>query len=126
MQRFPAGTTGRVIKPYQQPYPDPLKVRAGDKVFPDHTQESDWPGWVWCASETGKAGWAPQAWLTHRDDGWHITRDYDAIELTVRIGDPVTIEFAESGFLWVRLLNGQWGWAPESHVEFLAPAAQDL
>jgi len=117
MQIFPQGTTGRVIRAYQQPYADPIKVRAGARVFPDPARETDWAGWVWCTDASGQAGWTPQAWLTQDGDEWTITRDYDAIELTVQAGEIVSIEFAESGFLWVTTSNGERGWVPESHVQ---------
>jgi hypothetical protein len=117
MQKFPTGTTGRVIKAYQQPYPDPIKVRAGDRVFPDAARESEWAGWVWCTDENGKGGWTPQAWLKQEGGGWRVTRDFDAIELTVHSGDVVIVELAESGFLWVKTTDGRWGWVPVSHVQ---------
>jgi len=119
MHTFPPGTAGRVIKDYRQPYPDPIRVRAGDRVTPDPARETDWPGWVWCTAEDGRGGWTPRAWLRQAGDEWHITRDYDALELTVRVGDAVTPEFAESGFLWVTTPDGRRGWIPESHLQLL-------
>jgi hypothetical protein len=109
--------TGRVIKPYKQPYPNPIRVRAGDRVYPDHSRETEWAGWVWCTDAQGVGGWTPEAWLARDGDEWHITRDYDALELTVQVGDPVRLECAESGFVWVTTSDGRRGWVPESHVQ---------
>jgi hypothetical protein len=117
MRTFPPGTTGRVIKAYQQPYSNPIRVRAGDRVYPDPSRETEWAGWVWCTDTRGVAGWAPEAWLARDGDTWRITRDYDALELTVQVGDPVRLEYAESGFAWVTASDGRRGWVPESHLQ---------
>jgi uncharacterized protein YgiM (DUF1202 family) len=107
---------GFIIKPYLQPYPDPIRVRAGERIIPDLTKQTNIPGWVWCSDERGKSGWVPKSWMRKQAGRWIISRDFDAIELTVKVGEPVTIHAAESGFVWVTTTEGRSGWIPEDCV----------
>ncbi len=102
----------RVTRPYEQPYPDPISVRAGDHVAPDFGKETDIEGWVWCIAEDGRGGWTPRAWLDQEDGGWRIDRDFDAIELTVEPGEVLDVLEEESGFYRVEKPDGSTGWVP--------------
>ena len=46
-----------------------------------------------------------------------MSYNYNAIELTIRVGELLTVHKAESGFLWVTNQAGQDGWVPSAHVE---------
>jgi uncharacterized protein YgiM (DUF1202 family) len=107
----------RVIAPHQAPYADPLAVRTGEEVVIDSTRKTDWVGWVWCTNRAGKGGWVPEAYIGRRGDVGCMRCDYDAVELTVQLGDLLTIHKAESGFLWVTDQAGRNGWVPSTHVE---------
>ena len=107
----------RVISAYQAPYDDPIAVRAGEEVLIDSARTTDCAGWVWCASRAGKGGWVPEAYIERHGEVGSMRCDYDAIELTVRVGDILTVHKAESGFLWVTDLAGRTGWVPSAHVE---------
>jgi hypothetical protein len=110
-------STARVIADYQAPYPHPIVVVAGDEVRIDSSKKTDWTGWVWCADRAGKSGWVPEAYIERHGDTGRMRCDYDAIELTVRVGELLTIHKAESGFLWATNQAGQDGWVPSTHVE---------
>jgi hypothetical protein len=110
-------STARVIVDYQAPYPDPIVGVAGDEVNIDSSKKTDWAGWVWCTDRAGKSGWVPEAYIERHGDTGHMRCDYDAIELTVRVGELLTIHKAESGFLWATNQAGQDGWVPATHVE---------
>ena len=43
--------------------------------------------------------------------------DYNAIELTVYVGEILTVHKAESDFYWVTDQEGVQGWVPIAHVE---------
>ena len=107
----------RVIAHYQAPYADPIAVQAGDEVSVDSTRKTDMAGWVWCTNRIGKSGWVPEAYLERKGDVGRLRCDYDAIELTVQVGDVLTVHKAESGFLWVTDQDGRTGWVPSTHVE---------
>lgn len=116
LYRFPPGTTAIAITDYHPPYPDPIALRAGDPVEPDHhiTGETDFMGWTWCRGPDGREGWVPDAWIDTHSHGWTIRRDFNAMELAVRMGDRVTLELSESGFVYARTSAGQAGWLPDA------------
>lgn len=107
----------RVIKEYQAPYPDPIQAEAGEEVRVDASRETDIPGWVWCTNQAGKGGWVPIAYLEMQGDRARMLYDYNAIELTIRVGEVLTVHKTESGFHWATNENGQQGWVPAAHVE---------
>jgi len=107
----------RVITAYQAPYPDPIQVKAGDKVAIDSDQKTELPGWVWCVNRAGKSGWTPEAYIERRGNEGYMRCGYNAIELTLHAGEMLTLHQAESGFYWATNQAGQQGWAPATHVE---------
>lgn len=107
----------RVIKEYQAPYPDPIRADAGEEVSVDRSRETDIAGWIWCANKAGKGGWIPIAYLELYGDRARMLYDYNAIELTIHVGDVLTVHKTESSFHWATNENGQQGWIPIAHVE---------
>jgi Variant SH3 domain len=107
----------RVISDYQAPFPDPIRVKAGEKVTVDLGKTTNIPGWVWCTSRAGKSGWVPKDYLELRDTKGLMKCDYDAIELTVHVGELLSAHKLESHFYWVTNEHGRHGWVPVEHVE---------
>lgn len=108
-----------VVKAYRRPYEDPIAVGAGEEVTPDFAKPSDIGGWVWCTARDGRSGWTPEKWLVHEGSGWRVTRDFDAIELTVVPGEELELAFEESGFYWATRNDGESGWVPCECVSVL-------
>jgi len=101
-----------VVEGYRSSYPDPLTARRGESLGV-HRRDSEWPGWVWCTTDRGHAGWVPEAWLDPGDDDARLLRrDYRARELTVRAGEVVEVEETESGWAWATTSTGESGWIP--------------
>ena len=111
-----AERTGRVIAECQTPFPDPLVVGAGEELTITE-RDSEWGGWVWCTNREGKSGWVPESFVRRKDSTCVALRDYDATELTVSVGDIVTISDEESGWFWCTDARGQSGWVPADRVE---------
>jgi len=109
----------RVIADYQAPYADPIVVNAGDEISIDSSKKTDLAGWVWCTNRAGKGGWVPETYIERQGDVGYMSYNYNAIELTIRVGELLTVHKAESGFLWVTNQAGQDGWVPSTHVELL-------
>jgi len=89
---------------------DDVQVHAGDAIAVGHRNQQ-YPEFVWCASEDGHAGWAPEALLEATAPGSAIARcDYDAAHLTVSKGE--VLEALEQVGDWVRCRNdaGREGW----------------
>jgi uncharacterized protein YgiM (DUF1202 family) len=105
-----------VIKDYPRAYPDPLVVHSGDPLTVER-RDSEWNGWLWCTRSDGKAGWVPESYLDCSGSTSRLRRDYDARELTVTVGERVTVEFEESGWLWCTNSSGESGWIPAECVD---------
>jgi len=108
----------RVNVDYQAPYTDPIQVNAGDEVVIDLDKQTDIIGWVWCTNSNGKSGWVPKTYVEFFGKLGKMRFEYNAIELTVRVGDILTVLKAESGFYWVANQKNLQGWVPISHVEY--------
>ena len=107
----------RVIADYQAPYLDPIQVNEGEKITLDRAKKTDLAGWVWGTDQAGKSGWVPEAYIKSQGETGIMRCDYDAIELTIHVGEILTFHKAESGFFWVTDQAGRQGWVPASHVE---------
>ena len=123
-------TTHKVTTSYKSPYPDPIKLRAGDTVAV-FQKDTEWPGWLWCRSTIGKEGWVPEKYLRKignaspvtsarqmsTSDAYQAARDYDATELTVAKDELIELIYEESGWGWCRNKNGIEGWVPLNCLE---------
>jgi uncharacterized protein YgiM (DUF1202 family) len=108
---MPRNKKARVIKSYRSAFPDPLIIKAGE-VLKIKEKESEWEGWIWCVSEQGKPGWVPNSCLEISGESGTALRDYDATELSVGVGEELTVLEEESG--WYRCVNenDRTGWVP--------------
>jgi uncharacterized protein YgiM (DUF1202 family) len=111
------GSLARVVTDYQAPFPDPIRVKAGERVAIDPDKKTDIAGWAWCTSRAGKSGWVPDVYVDRHDNTGNMRCDYDAVELTIHAGDILTVSKMESSFYWVTDRNGRQGWVPAAHVE---------
>jgi hypothetical protein len=122
----PAARPCLVIAAYAAVYPDPIRVRAGDRVTLTG-REDNWQGWIWLwgVGPDGREGWLPQDAVTVGvgGDGGVARYDYDARELTVAAGDDVWVERRESGWLWCADRHGAQGWVPANCVSCPEEAA---
>jgi hypothetical protein len=111
-----------VAKDYQAEFSDPLAVEAGE-TFTVSERTSAWEDnpawmWIWCTDQREKSGWVPKHIILMDADGQagrtHVA--YNARELTVTVGQELTIEYEESGWVWCCDQQGKRGWVPISHV----------
>lgn len=113
---FPPETYGRVREDYERPYEDPIAASAGSFVQPvlDGSVTTDFMGWTWCIGGDGRAGWVPDSWCERESDKWRLTRDFNALELTVQQGDRLKLIYSESGFVMAETGSGERGWIPDA------------
>lgn len=109
------GRKCRVISGYLSAYPHPLKLKSGEVVTIGE-KKSQWSGWLWCKDQTGKKGWIPESYIERKRDTGKMLVEYDATELTVEKGEELEIIKAESGWLWCKNKNGDFGWIPKEKV----------
>jgi Variant SH3 domain len=94
----------------------PIRFGVGE-VLRWESRPTEWEGWLWCTDAKGMNGWVPERYVEKIDsDRCRTLRDYDATELTVRVGDELDVHFAESGWAWCETADGRKGWVPESNV----------
>jgi hypothetical protein len=108
-----------VIQGHKTPLPDPLIMRKGEVLkLGNKISESD-PDWVWCISKSDKVGWVPKAYLEIHKNQCKALQDYNALELTVSVGQEFEIEKEESGWAWVSNIQGEKGWIPLEKVKIV-------
>lgn len=105
----------QVIAAYDTPYSDPIMVQAGDEMTVGE-RESKWPGWLWCTAPDGKSGWVPASYLKRDGDLAVALCDYDATELTVRVGEQLLAGKEESDWIWCTNQKGHSGWVPVENL----------
>ena len=108
----------RVIKSYQSGFSNPLILKKGErlKIRPKKT---NFVGWVWCISTDGNSGWVPENFINITDNTCVMLVDYDATELSVSIGENLTILSEESDWVWCINCKNQKGWVPLENVRKL-------
>lgn len=115
---FEPGRLARVIRDYQASDPDPLIMRAGERLALGR-RDSQWPAYVWCTNRQGKGGWVPEAYLDRHGEQGIARRDYSAAELSAAAGEQLVLEGEAGGWYWATAPSGQSGWIPAEHVEVL-------
>ena len=106
----------RVIKAYDSAYPEPLIFKMGEElVITD--KDSPWAGWLWCTNHSGESRWIPENYVDRKGGTGVMRCDYDATELSIRIGEELIIEKEESGWFWCTNKKDQRGWIPAECVE---------
>ncbi len=108
---------GKVKSRYRSAYPEPLKLKAGEKVKLGK-KVSEWSGWVWCEDKNGKTGWVPESYLQIKGNSGKLFFDYDATELTVKRGEELRILKEQSSWLWCQNRKGECGWVPRDKISF--------
>jgi hypothetical protein len=102
---------GTVIKNHVTSYPTPIVCNVGE-ILQIIKEDEKWNGWVWCRNEIGIEGWVPKNYLHVNGNLGTVTNDYNSYELTVHIGEEVTITCEESGWFLCINSDNQVGWVP--------------
>ena len=109
----------RVIKDYQSPYPDPIIFHRGEKVAvgKEFIDDPDWKDWVWCEGQNDNNAWVPKQYLEIKENTGICITDYNALELSVLVGDVLNIYETINGFGMAEKLNGERGWVPMRNLD---------
>ena len=107
----------RVSREHRPDDHEPLVFREGERLEYER-RPTEWKGWIWCNSSSGRSGWAPESWLSLREeDACVALRDYDSTELNLGVGEVVLVAFFESGWAWAEDERGRNGWVPVACLE---------
>jgi hypothetical protein len=114
----------RVIKEHSSNNLIPLVMKLGD-VIEGEKRETEWDGWLWCKTSVDIFGWVPEAYLKalSEERKYDATRDYDAKELNVEIGQEVKILEEESSWACVETAQGEKGWIPLENLEYVTESS---
>lgn len=108
------GTVMKATETYQVCYPNPLILKAGDKIqlFEKESPEK-WRDWKWCKDLTGNEGWISETYFKRlTPNEATLIKDYTAQELAVASGDEIELIFTDCGWSWCRKTSGDEGWLP--------------
>jgi hypothetical protein len=108
----------RVIRAYNSPYPDSIFFRKGEKVAvgQEFKETPVWKNWLWCEGN-GKKAWVPKRYLVINGAYGVFNTDYDALELSVEVGDELIVHSVVNGFGMSEKLDGTKGWVPMRNLE---------
>ena len=107
----PSMSVHKVMQAHKPSDPDGLTGSAGEWLTFER-RPTKYQGWLWCHNNNGAQSWVPEAWLKIEGEQAILLRDYSARELSVVIGELVTVELSQSEWAYCRKKNGKLGWLP--------------
>jgi len=106
----------RVIAAHQRSYESPIAGNKDDALTHSR-REDDEPGWKWCKHGiTGLSGWVPEAFIDLHGSQAILNRDYNALELSVPIGESLTVTQSVAGWSHCIRADGAAGWVPSNKL----------
>jgi len=107
-----------VKEDYKSPYPGPILFERKEivEVGDSYKGDPDWVDWVWCIGKNNNLAWVPKQYIHFRRGQWVLKRDYNAMELSIDIGDYVDIYEIVNGFGMAEKPDGKRGWVPMKHL----------
>ena len=120
MERF-SPVKIRITQDYTSAYLNPIKLKKGEQLLSFEEKESKWKGWFWCKSSSQITDWVPKSYLDIKNKTTAtMLKDYDATELTVKIGNILTVILEEGGWLWCSSQNHKQGWIPKENTSTIS------
>ena len=104
----------KVIKEYKTPYPGSIKFEQGEevKIVYKQNDDPDWKDWVWCEGKNNNNAWIPKQYLKNQGHSVILDTDYDAKELSIEVGETLTVFEILNGFAIAENSCGETGWTP--------------
>lgn len=91
----------------------PLHLEAGEIVTLGR-EDKAWTGWVWVTTSENRGTYAPVTFLERTNPGQAMVRQaFEAVDLSVKKGEPLSLLREVSGWFWCRNEGGQEGWVPD-------------
>ncbi|MBI3039389.1 GNAT family N-acetyltransferase [bacterium] len=115
---FSPALPGVVVQRHQLSYPEPVTLKKGESVEIIQ-RESEWSGWIWCVGSKGIGGWVPENYIKRAGKEGIALCDYNAVELSVCLGERLDLHLEESGWYWTSRETGEKGWVPGDSVKLL-------
>jgi uncharacterized protein YgiM (DUF1202 family) len=118
--RFEPPLDAVVIENYDAEYPEASNLCAGESIRLEK-RDGEWKDWVWCKDRKGRSGWVPQSFINSQgeQEADQVTCDYSAAELSVHVGERVTLSYEEASWYWAANEDGYSGWVPAKCVQLV-------
>jgi len=112
-------TKYRVIREYQSPYPDPLIFQKGEvvEIGEEFTDDPAWKNWFWCEGTNNRQAWVPKQYLDTNGGKGTFKKDYNAMELSVAVGEALWVYEIVNGFGMAEKPDGTSGWVPMKNLK---------
>ena len=109
----------RVLKDYESPFPDPIVFQKGERVSlgTKFEEDPDWQNLFWCEGKNGKKAWVPEDYLNSDGVNGIFNREYNAKELSVQVGEKLTVYEIVNGFGMSEKIDGTRGWVPMRNMK---------
>ena len=109
----------RVTEEYTSPYPNPIIFQNGDmvKIGDEFTENPEWENWIWCEGTDNRKAWVPKQNLDIHGDMGKFRREYNAMELSVSVGEKLSVHEILNGFALAEKEDGVVGWVPLKNIE---------
>ena len=72
---------------------------------------------MWCVGANGTAAWVPRQYLETEGTQGTLTKQYDAMELSVSVGEELLVTEVVNGFGMAEKSDGTTGWVPMKNLE---------
>lgn len=112
-----------VVKPHQSEFPNPIRLKTGDRFSVGEIYEGPepWANWYLCSALGQEPGWVPMQAISFQDDGMGTaTMDYTAQEMDVVLGETVKGGRKLNGWVWCSSVAAdREGWVPEENLQML-------
>ena len=86
------------------------------KIGREFKEEPDWENWLWCEGN-GKKAWVPKQYLSIDGLNGKFNTEYNAMELSVKVGEIIIVYEIVNGFGMAEKLNGSKGLVPIKNLE---------
>ena len=113
--------TYMVMKEYNSPYPNSIIFNKGDNVNigNEFTDDPDWKDWIWCEKNNEIKAWIPKQYVDKKKSKGILKRDYNAMELSVSIGEELKVTEIINGFGMSEKKDGTKGWVPLKNLKII-------
>jgi len=111
----------RVVRDHKSPYLGPILFQEGEevKVGQEFKEDPDWKDWIWCEGKNNNHAWVPRQYISIAGTSGTLNRDYNAMELSVRVGEELVVYETVNGFVMSEKPDGTKGWVPMKNLEIV-------
>ncbi len=110
-----------VIEKYESPYPNSIIFEKDEmvKIVKDSGDHPEWKNWIWCEGSNNNKAWTPRQYVDIQGKKGFLKEHFDAKELSVEVGDILSVHKAINSFGFCTNSKGITGWVPLKNLKQL-------